>query len=142
MNVIRVAVADDEASARKLLVLLLETLGYEVVYSATDGADLIDQCLDRDVDLVLVDLDMPKMDGLAAAEVLAAKGIPVILISGHPDIANIVVENEPIVASLAKPASLDGLQIAIEATMAARRQVRPDVAAAPPTDAPNVSAEP
>ena len=142
MNVIRVAVADDESSARKLLVLLLEALGHVVVYAATDGADLVDQCLDRDVDLVLVDLDMPKMDGLAAAEVLAAKGIPVILISGHPDISHIVVENEPIVTSLTKPASLEGLRMVIEETMAARQQTRPSVPLDASTgDATNVAAE-
>jgi CheY-like chemotaxis protein len=142
MNVIRVAVADDESSARKLLVLLLEALGHVVVYAATDGADLVDQCLDRDVDLVLVDLDMPKMDGLAAAEVLAAKGIPVILISGHPDISHIVVENEPIVTSLTKPASLEGLRMVIEETMATRQQTRPSVPTdASAGDASNVAAE-
>jgi hypothetical protein len=40
------------------------------------------------------------MDGLAAAEMLAEKGIPVVLISGHADAENIVVDREPISCSL------------------------------------------
>jgi DNA-binding NtrC family response regulator len=121
MKEIRIAIADDHASARHLLVALLTSLGHNVVYAAADGADLIDQCLDRSVDLACVDLDMPKMDGLAAAEVLADKEIPVILISGHPDIEHIVAEHEPIVTFLTKPISVEKLRIAIAQAIVARQ---------------------
>ena len=103
MKTIRFAVADDNATARNLLVLLLEALGHTVVCAAADGADLVDQCLNQSLDLTLVDLDMPKMDGLAPAEVLTVNGIPVILVSGHPDFAHIVVAHEPVVTTLATP---------------------------------------
>jgi DNA-binding NtrC family response regulator len=126
MSEARIAVADDHATARHLLVLLLESLGHTVVYAAVDGADLVDQCLDRSVDLACVDLDMPKMDGLAAAEVLAAKEIPVILISGHPDIEHIVAEHEPIVTFLTKPISMEKLRQAVEQALADRKTTQAD----------------
>lgn len=116
---IRLALADDDASARVLLVEILQSLGHEVVVVAVDGAELVDQCVDGSVDLVLVDLDMPRMDGLAAAEVLSSKGIPVILVSGHPDVAHVVPAHEPIVACVAKPVSVASLRGAIEGVQAA-----------------------
>jgi CheY-like chemotaxis protein len=125
MPAVRIAIADDHAAARHLLALLLQSLGHEVVCAAADGADLVDQCVDLGVELACVDLDMPKMDGLAAAEVLAAQAIPVILISGHPDIEHIVAENEPIVAFLTKPISLEKLQSAIESATGSRRAAPP-----------------
>jgi two-component system, response regulator PdtaR len=121
MRKIRLAVADDDATARALLVHLLEALGHELVCVAVDGAELVDQCVDRSVDLVLVDLDMPKMDGLAAAEVLSAKGIPVILVSGHPDVEHVVIAHEPVVAYLSKPVSFASLRMAIEQVWGLRR---------------------
>lgn len=93
--------------------LLLEQLGYEVTCAVMNGADLIDHCLKDKVDLVIVDLDMPIMDGLAAAEHAATAGIPVILLSGHDDARYVVVENEPIAARLTKPFTIDELEGAI-----------------------------
>jgi DNA-binding NtrC family response regulator len=60
------------------------------------------------------------MDGLAAADEMARQGIPVILISGHPDAYAVVVENEPVVARLLKPASVDQLRGAIDAALASK----------------------
>jgi two-component system, response regulator PdtaR len=137
MKEIRIAVADDHAAARHLLVVLLQSLGHNVVYAAADGADLVEQCLDRTVDLACVDLDMPRMDGLAAAEVLAAKEIPVILISGHPDIEHIVAEHEPIVTFLTKPISVDKLRLAIDQAFIARPAPESDGASETPIDHPS-----
>ena len=57
---------------------------------------------------------MPVMDGVAAAQELSEKGIPVVLVSGHPDAGELVLEHEPVVTCLSKPASLASLQRAIE----------------------------
>jgi response regulator NasT len=110
---LKIAVADDEPAVRKTFVRLLELLGHEVTCSASNGHELVEGCASERVDLAFVDLDMPVMDGLAAAEHLALKGIPVILVSGHPDAEHIVLEHEPVVARLAKPATVERLQAAI-----------------------------
>ena len=90
---IKIAVAEDEPDVRKTFVRLLELLGYKVVCSAGNGEELIEQCANVEVDIAFVDLDMPVVDGLAAAEIISERGIPVILVSGHPDARQVVVEN-------------------------------------------------
>ncbi len=114
MSQVQIALADDVAANRMFIVRLLERLGHKVVFAATNGAELVDQCIGQQIDLVLTDLDMPVMDGLAAAHELSQYGIPVILVSGHPDAEHVVLEHEPVVATVAKPASLESLQKAIE----------------------------
>ena len=63
---------------------------------------------------------MPVVDGLAAAEIVSERGIPVILVSGHPDARQVVVEREPVVARITKPATVEALQRAIQAALASR----------------------
>jgi response regulator NasT len=121
---VRIAVAEDEPDVRKTFVRLLECLGHQVVCSAANGEELINQCVATEVDVAFVDLDMPVVDGLAAAEIVSEKGIPVILVSGHPDASKVVVENEPVVARIVKPASIETLQRAIKQALASRRAAK------------------
>src|SRR3954452_18460236 len=117
---VRIAVAEDEPDVRKTFVRLLECLGHKVVCSVANGEELIDQCRYEEVDIAFVDLDMPVVDGLAAAEIVSERGIPVILVSGHPDARQVVVEREPVVARIVKPASIDALKRAIQQALASR----------------------
>ncbi len=119
---IRIAVAEDEPASLNILIHLLGALGHKVIYSATDGAELIDVCEFAEIDLVVVDLDMPIMDGLATAEIFSNKGIPVILVSGHSDAEELVLEHEPVSACVRKPASLQTLRTAITTALATRRE--------------------
>ena len=114
---IRIALADDEPIFRQMLALLLERLGHEVVCAAANGAELVDGGLNDTIDLAIVDLDMPIMDGLAAAEHAAKAGVPVILLSGHADAEHVVIEREPIVARLCKPFGIEELRRAIECAL-------------------------
>ena len=116
----RIAVAEDEPASLNILVHLLGALGHHVFYSAGDGAELLDVCVFDEIDLVLVDLDMPIMDGLATAEIFSQKGIPVILVSGHSDAEELVLEHEPVSACVRKPASLQSLRQAIADALATR----------------------
>lgn len=71
---IRVALADDHPVFREGLQLLLESSGdIEVAGVAADGAELLELLdrLDTAVDVVIVDLDMPVMDGVDAARALS-----------------------------------------------------------------------
>ncbi|HEX3599187.1 MAG TPA: response regulator [Lacipirellulaceae bacterium] len=117
---IRIAVAEDEPDVRLTFVRLLECLGHQVVCAVGNGEELIEQCLPGKVDLVFADLDMPIVDGLAAAEIISEKGIPVILVSGHPDAGQVVVEKEPVVARISKPAKIEDLQRAIQKAIASK----------------------
>jgi CheY-like chemotaxis protein len=110
---VKIAVAEDEPDVRKTFVWLLERLGHDVICTAENGEELLEKCQLGKVDLVFVDLDMPVMDGLAAAEHIEKRGIPVILVSGHADAEHVVLEHEPIVTRLTKPITLKALQESI-----------------------------
>ena len=54
---------DDSASMRQMVSFTLRSSGYDVI-EAIDGQDVLDKLGDRQVDLVLTDQNMPRMDGL------------------------------------------------------------------------------
>ncbi|MDE1536660.1 MULTISPECIES: response regulator transcription factor [Actinotignum] len=69
MGNIRILLADDDPIIREGLSRLLnEQEGLAVVATATDGAQAIDQLRHRNVDLALLDVDMPVMSGIEAAK--------------------------------------------------------------------------
>jgi len=81
----KILVVDDEESIRKSLKMILEYEGYEV-YEAGDGysaLDLIDEIFD--IDLVLLDIKLPGMDGIEVLSEIKKKPYSpeVIMISGH-----------------------------------------------------------
>ncbi len=117
---IRIAVAEDEPDVRSTFVKILELLGHKVVCAVGNGEELVEQCIQQEVDVAFVDLDMPIIDGLAAAEIISEKGIPVILVSGHPDARQVVLEQEPVVARITKPARTEDLQRAIQTAIASK----------------------
>jgi response regulator NasT len=115
---LRIALADDEPDLRLAMGALLKHLGHLVVCSVANGEELLDASGQTVIDVAIVDLDMPVMDGLTTAEHLVEKGIPVVLLSGHPDAQHVVVESEPIVARILKPATIDSLQRALRQALA------------------------
>lgn len=69
MREIRIMIADDEAPARKRLCDLLEDVDYvRVVGEASNGEEVVALAVEQRIDLVLLDIRMPKMDGIEAAE--------------------------------------------------------------------------
>jgi response regulator NasT len=118
---VRIALAEDEDDLRHVFVQLLELLGHQVVCAAADGAELLRVCTDQQVDVAIVDLDMPVMDGLTAAEEISERGIPVVLVSGHPDVKEVVLEHEPVVTRIVKPATLESFRAAIAQALEAQQ---------------------
>jgi CheY-like chemotaxis protein len=110
---LRIAIAEDDQINRSMFTRLLEALGHHVVLAVGDGHELVDGCKSMEVDLIFADFHLPEMDGLAAAEHLAGRGIPVVIISGHVDAENIMVDHEPIEMVIRKPAKIDDLREAI-----------------------------
>lgn len=84
-KVLRVLLVDDDAGIRNLLRLHFAKQNW-VVYQAGDGRDALERLRDQDVDLVLTDLKMPRMDGLAliAAIRAAGKAPLVVVMTGNP----------------------------------------------------------
>ena len=67
----RVVVAEDEALIRLDLVELLEEHGYEIVGQASDGEEAVRLANELEPDLIVMDVKMPKMDGITAADKIA-----------------------------------------------------------------------
>ena len=80
----RVLVVDDGATNRELATLLLEEAGAEVE-TAENGQDAVDKVLQNGYDVILMDMQMPVMDGYTATRVLRERGVvtPVIALTAH-----------------------------------------------------------
>ena len=78
----RVLVAEDEALIRLDLVEMLREEGYHVVAEARDGQEAVDLTFEHRPDLVIMDVKMPRRDGIdAAAEIAAARLAPVVILT-------------------------------------------------------------
>jgi CheY-like chemotaxis protein len=82
----RILVVEDNAMNMELAVDLLKLQGYEVL-SATTGQEALDICVREHPDLVLMDVQLPGMDGLAVTKKLKENpetmDIPVIALTAH-----------------------------------------------------------
>ncbi len=65
----RILVADDKASSRELLRTVLEHSGYEV-FEAADGVEALDVARSIHPDLILLDLQMPRLDGFGTVRAM------------------------------------------------------------------------
>lgn len=80
----RIVIADDHALFRTSLRSLLETRGVEVVGEASSGREACELARSLHPDVVLMDLSMPEMDGIAATRQLAAElpAVRVVILTG------------------------------------------------------------
>lgn len=82
----RIIIADDESLIRLDLREMLTHLGYDVIGEAGDGRVALDLARRLQPDLVIMDIKMPEVDGIAAAEELTrAKIAPVVLLTAYSD---------------------------------------------------------
>lgn len=83
---VRIALAEDQLLMRKAMVELLEQEeDFEIVFEASNGADLVSYIKHGKADLVLSDLEMPKMGGMEVIRQLKQDrpDIPVMILSAH-----------------------------------------------------------
>ena len=81
-----ILVADDNADNREMMRVLLGLKGYEVIV-AENGREAVEVALAASPDLILLDLDLPLMDGLSVARDLHGRQgflkVPIVVVSGH-----------------------------------------------------------
>ncbi len=75
-------IVEDDANQRKLMSAVLEQYGYNVI-QATDGIDALDQLDKKHVDLIILDIMMPRMDGFELTETLRQSGcnLPILMVT-------------------------------------------------------------
>ena len=112
----RVLIAEDEALIRLDLAEMLRDEGYQVVGEAGDGQEAVDLAESLRPDLVIMDVKMPRRDGIDAAAEIAAKRIaPVVLLTAFSQ-RDLVekARDAGAMAYLVKPFSISDLIPAIE----------------------------
>jgi response regulator NasT len=84
MDSLRILIADDESIIRLDLKKTLESMGHKVVAEASDGQKALELARGTAVDLAILDIKMPEMDGLDVAKVLTEEKIaPVLLLTAY-----------------------------------------------------------
>lgn len=82
----RIVIADDEALICMDLREMLEEAGHEVVGVGSDGVEALDLVKEKKLDLVILDVKMPRLDGLQAAKMIAHDNLaPVVLLTAFGD---------------------------------------------------------
>lgn len=82
MQPIRVLVVDDSALMRQMISRILTDAGMEVVATARDGIDALEKVVEYRPDVVTLDVEMPRMDGLTTLRHLMAQmPLPVVMVS-------------------------------------------------------------
>jgi response regulator NasT len=115
MSPLRVAVADDERDTLEFFQEVLPRLGHEVVAVAHNGRELVERVQQTQPDLIITDIMMPEVDGIAAVEEIErTRQVPVILVSAHHD-AELIVRagTGHVMAYLLKPVREADLSTAI-----------------------------
>ena len=77
---VRVLLADDESHVRLFIKTIISSMGCQVVGEATNGKEAIELFDQTTPDLVLLDINMPVMDGIAALKALRAKSEKVAIV--------------------------------------------------------------
>ena len=116
---LRIVVADDERNMHEYLQEALPRLGHQVVGVAQTGRELVELCRTTHPDLVITDIKMPDMDGLAASEEICRETpIPIIVVSAYhdPQFIERATQNN-ILAYLLKPIRQHDLEPAISLAM-------------------------
>ncbi len=116
----KVLIAEDEAIIRLDLKEMLEEEGLDVVGEAPDGDAAVRLARERDPDLVIMDIKMPGLDGLSAAEKITRDGLAAVLILtafSQKDLVQRAAEAGAM-AYLVKPFQKNDLMPAIDVALA------------------------
>ena len=80
----RILIAEDETLIRLDLRQLLEGAGFEVCAEARDGEEAVRLALSEEPDLALLDVKMPRLDGIEAArQILDRRPIPIVMVTAY-----------------------------------------------------------
>ena len=121
---IRILVAEDETIIRLDLVEMLTEAGYEVVAQAENGAVAVDLAKLHKPDLAILDVKMPEMDGITAAEQIITL-TPVLMLTAFSQ-RDLVerARDAGVMAYVVKPFSISDLVPAIEIAISRHTQMK------------------
>ena len=124
VKAIPILVAEDEALIRMDLVEMLNEAGYEVVAEASDGAQAIELAQLHKPDLAILDVKMPILDGISAAEKIIGIS-PVLMLTAFSQRELVErARDAGVMAYVVKPFSIGDLVPAIEIAISRHVQMR------------------
>ena len=124
ISVIRILVAEDEALIRMDLVEMLQGAGYEVVAEASNGQEAVDLANLHKPDIAILDVKMPVMDGISAAEKIINIA-PVLMLTAFSQKELVDrARDAGVMAYVVKPFTITDLVPAIEIAMSRHLQMR------------------
>ncbi|HEX2999315.1 MAG TPA: response regulator [Armatimonadota bacterium] len=129
MGAYRVLVVDDEPMIRLSMCDMLEICGYTVAGEAGDGEQALEMTRSLKPDVILMDISMPRKDGLqAAAEIMGENPTPIVFLSAFTDQENIArAGNAGAYAYLVKPCRHADLAPAIETALSRFKETRQQI---------------
>jgi len=123
-SVIRILVAEDEALIRMDLVEMLQEAGYEVVAQASNGEEAIALATEHNPDLAILDVKMPVLDGISAAEKIISIA-PVLMLTAFSQRELVErARDAGVMAYVVKPFTIGDLIPAIEIAISRHTQMR------------------
>lgn len=121
---IRILVAEDETIIRLDLIEMLTEAGYEVIAQADNGAVAIEMAQLHKPDLAILDVKMPLMDGITAAQEII-KIAPVLMLTAFSQRELVErARDAGVMAYVVKPFSINDLTPAIEIAISRHNQMR------------------
>jgi two-component system, response regulator PdtaR len=121
---IKILVAEDETIIRLDLVEMLTEAGYEVVAQAENGAVAIELAKQHKPDLAILDVKMPEVDGITAAEQIISIA-PVLMLTAFSQRELVErARDAGVMAYVVKPFSINDLLPAIEIAISRHRQMK------------------
>ncbi len=108
----RIIIADDSKFMRKIVRKVVESLGASEIYEAADGREVIELAKKIKPELIIMDINMPNMDGLTALKNIVELGLNpkvVVLTAINQRWALNAAKNLGVVAYLSKPFKLQRL---------------------------------
>ena len=121
---VRIVVAEDEALIRMDLVEMLGEAGYLVVAQASDGAEAISFVAEHKPDLAILDVKMPILDGISAAEEIIAT-CPVLMLTAFSQRELVDrARDAGVMAYVLKPFTINDLVPAIEIAISRHLQMK------------------
>ncbi len=120
----RILVAEDETLIRMDLVEMLTEAGYEVIAQATNGEEAIALANEHNPDLAILDVQMPVLDGISAAEKIIAIA-PVLMLTAFSQRELVDrARDAGVMAYVVKPFTISDLVPAIEIAISRHTQMR------------------
>ena len=121
---VRIVVAEDEALIRMDLIEMLNEAGYEVIAQASDGAQAIELVREHKPDLAILDVKMPILDGISAAEEIITI-CPVLMLTAFSQRELVDrARDAGVMAYVLKPFTINDLVPAIEIAISRHLQMK------------------